>query len=312
MSKEAVLIVDGNNIAWRAAAVIERDRFKDEGDHLSLGLLDVMLNKRMREMQERDGYSVVVPMVAFDAGKQDINNDAKINRFTYYQQYKANRKDTGEDPEKTEFNALREQWKDRWRDQLLDQGIAVVEHPCVEGDDILSYGSHLIAHRTDANVDVALWTVDKDLMQCVNDDESHRVIMYRKRFSKDPVTGRKTSEERMVNGTEVMNEKGVPPEKVRMQLALAGDSADDYKGVKGYGGVRGVKLVNVSQNIDDLRARLCADLQAKKTPPSDDELASYVSDLDRNWTLAGCGRDWMPTSAITGVELGVHHVLNQL
>jgi 5'-3' exonuclease len=309
MSKRAILVIDGNNIAWRAASFIPLERFREEGDGLSTSLLDHMLSKRMREMAD-DGYDSVIPFMAFDAGYKPIINDAKVNRYELFKTYKANRKDDHKDPDVTELNHLRSLWKNHWRDSLLDQGVVVVEHPCVEGDDIISYASDLISHSTGEDTDVAIWTVDKDLMQCVSDDPSHKVIMYRKRLSK--VNGKTVSEERLVDGAEVLSEKGVPPEKVRMQLALAGDGADDYAGIKGYGGKLGIKIVNASDGINDLKENLKISLSSKKNPPSDEELKSIDDALIRNWTLAGCGKDWMPTTAQRGVEVGVDHILNAL
>jgi 5'-3' exonuclease len=309
MADTAVLIVDGNNIAWRAASVIDLERFRSEGDDLSLDLLDRMLAKRMREMQS-DGYDRVIPLIAFDAGYKPIVNDAKVDRYAFYDTYKANRKDDGSDPDKTELNHLRSKWKNRWRDHLLDTGDVVIEHPCVEGDDIIAYSSELVSGQTGSNVDVAIWTVDKDMMQLIDDDPDSRVIMYRKRSA--VVNGRRTSMEKLVDTAEVLKEKGVPPEKVRMQLALAGDSADDYAGIRGYGGKLGVQIVNASDGIADLTENLMISLRSRKNPPSESDLKIIKSDLMRNWTLAGCGKDWMPSTAIQGVELGVDHILSSL
>lgn len=301
---KAVLLVDGNNIAWRAAAVVGLDRFREAGDDLSLKLLDNMLNKRERGMAD-DGYTVVCPVVTFDAGPGDIVNDAKVDRWSYYDGYKANRVDDHTDPDRTEMNHLRTIWKDRWRDSLLSREIPVVEHECVEGDDLMSYGSVLAADAP--GVDAAIWTSDKDLMQCVDDRPDHKVIMYRKRTIRQD--GRRRSVERLVDGKEVVAEKGVPPSKVRMQLALVGDGADNYPGISGYGGKLGLKLVNQADDIHDLK-KLLADSLSKKG--RDDEVEQDLATLERNWTLAGCGRDWMPTTAAQGTELAVNKALTYL
>lgn len=306
-SHRAVLLVDGNNIAWRAASVISLERFMEEGDDLSLQLLDNMLSKREREMAD-DGYTEVSPLVTFDAGYGEISNDAKIDRYSFYEEYKANRKDDHTNPERTELDRLRTNWKNRWRDALLDRGVPTVEHKCVEADDLMSYGADIASAAE--GVDAAIWTADKDLMQCVRDDEDRKTIMYRLRAV--TVKGKRKMVERLVDGNEVMNEKGVPPEKVRMQLALAGDTADNYAGIKGYGGKLGLKLVNKANDIQDLVRLLKDSMESKKNPPSSEEVDKSISDLMRNWTLAGCGRDWMPSSSAEGVELAVDRALSVL
>ena len=308
--KRAVLIVDGNNISWRASFVIGQERFLEVGGDMNTDMLSTMLNKRMNDMGEHDGYRDVIPLLTFDIGYQRINNDSIVNRRRLLESYKANRKDDHSDPDVTAMNHLREEWMRSWKTRLCNDGIVVIEHPCVEADDIMAYAADILSGETDSSIDVAIWTADKDLMQCVRDDPESRVIMYRRRTI--TVNGKKTSEERLVDSNEVMMEKGVPPDKVRMQLALAGDSADDYAGIKGYGGKLGVRLVNASDSIEDLTQQINENLASRKNPPSDEEVEDIDATLMRNWTLAGCGRDWMPSTAQVGVELGVEHILSSL
>ena len=306
---QAILIVDGNNIAMRAGSIIEDSKWLDSGaDGIPITSLQNMLNKRIREMKDYDGYEDVRPLITFDVGKGSSTiSDAKINRWDYYNNYKANRVDDHTDPWKTKIRHEQSKWKDKWLASLQDEGHAVCYHPNVEADDFMSLTADLVYHHTNGKTTAAIWTMDKDLMQCVSDD--HNVIMYRKRGH----------DEVYVNEDEVIREKGVPASKIRALLALQGDAADDYKGVSMYGGKRGLKVVNSSNGTyQDLLDKLMVDEKdrlAKKIKNGEinwNEFSDSVeAQLKRNWDLAGCGRDYMPSSAVIGAEMSVNYALDE-
>lgn len=312
--KTAILVMDGNNIAFRAASIVEDEAFlRETGEKMSLGMLDNMLAKRMREMRIIDGYDKVIPVAAFDAGNAVAtdHDDAKVNRWKLFDEYKADRRDDHTDPVKTQIRLEHSVWKNRWAESLLEQGIAVCQHPGVEADDLMTFMSGELAKLTGSDVTTALWTMDKDLMQNVSDDEDNRVIMYRKRRGEGEV---------LVDEAEVVKEKGVPACKIRAQLTLQGDHADGYSGVKMYGGKRGLTVINQSDgSYEDLLDKLMLDEKIRlKNKLSRGEMdweqfaAETEAQLEKNWELAGCGADYMPSSAIMSAELAVDHALGEL
>lgn len=117
--------------------------------------------------------------------------------------------------------------------QPLEQALAamgVVVWPMVEleADDALASAAHLAA--LDARVQkVCIWTVDKDLAQCVRED---RVVQM----------DRKAKAMRDANG--VVEKFGVAPALIPDFLALVGDTADGYPGLEGIGKVSAARLVN--------------------------------------------------------------------
>jgi DNA polymerase-1 len=275
------LIIDGNNISFRASSVIPPSRLIN--DDINTGLLWGMLRKRTRIITEETDETDVVPIFTFDAEPDPtVNNDAVINRYSFDNAYKANRKDTGDDPARTELDKARAAWRGKWINEIMDQGYPLVQYPYTEADDIIAYISERLSSLLTGNT-IGIWTMDKDLMQCVNDDK--HVCMYR--YSK--------GSEVTVDEQEVIHEKGLPASKIRMQLALQGDSADNYPRVKGYGGKRGLALLNQADSIDDIIAAI----------------PEYEDQLRFNWTLAGIGKDYMPTSAIKASEFALEHIINK-
>jgi 5'-3' exonuclease len=101
------------------------------------------------------------------------------------------------------------------------RGLGVVVWPMVEfeADDALAAAATMAA--ADPRVDrVMVCTPDKDLAQCVRGD---RIVQF----------DRRTQEVRNTDG--VRQKFGVPPESIPDWLALVGDSADGYPGLRGWG-----------------------------------------------------------------------------
>src|SRR4051794_31134818 len=88
----------------------------------------------------------------------------------------------------------------------------------LEADDALASAARVAA--ADDRVDrVVIWTVDKDLGQCVGG----KVQQYdRKR-------------EQFLDADAIVVKSGVPPASVPDYLALVGDSADGFPGLPGWG-----------------------------------------------------------------------------
>ncbi|HKD19825.1 MAG TPA: 5'-3' exonuclease H3TH domain-containing protein [Thermoanaerobaculia bacterium] len=112
-------------------------------------------------------------------------------------------------------------------DALAAMGVAVWPMIELEADDGLASAAAIAAR--DARVEkVCIWTPDKDLAQCVRGD---RVVQ----------VDRKSGAIRDAEG--VRARFGVPPERIPDYLALVGDSADGYPGVRGWGPKTAARLI---------------------------------------------------------------------
>ena len=115
----------------------------------------------------------------------------------------------------------------------LEQALAamgVVVWPMIEleADDALASAARIAAD--DPRVEkVCIWTVDKDLAQCVRGD---RVVQMDRRAN-------------TIRDAEGVRKKfGVEPALIPDFLALVGDAADGYPGVSGIGAVTATQLLN--------------------------------------------------------------------
>ena len=114
----------------------------------------------------------------------------------------------------------------------LEEAIAamgVVVWPMIEleADDALACAARIAA--ADSRVDqVCIWTTDKDLAQCVQGD---RVVQI----------DRRSKEVR--DAAAVRAKFGVEPALIPDFLALVGDAADGYPGLRGYGKVTAARLL---------------------------------------------------------------------
>ncbi len=104
-------------------------------------------------------------------------------------------------------------------DALRAMGIATWAMVELEADDALACAAH-IASQDPRVQKICIWTPDKDLAQCVRGD---RVVQ----------VDRRSNVVRDADG--VRAKYGVPPELIPDYLALVGDTADGYPGIKGIG-----------------------------------------------------------------------------
>ncbi len=137
---------------------------------------------------------------------------------------------------------------DLWRDYKTSEGIepvllaqfhpleqalaamGVVVWPMVEleADDALASAAH-IASKNRRVEKVCIWTVDKDLAQCVDGD---RVVQVDRRGKK------------ILDAEGVRQKFGVTPALIPDFLALVGDAADGYPGLPGIGRVTAAQLLS--------------------------------------------------------------------
>ena len=130
--------------------------------------------------------------------------------------------------------ALRAQFEPL-EDALRAMGVAVWAMVELEADDALA-SAGAIASR-DARVQkVCIWTPDKDLAQCVRGD---RVVQVDRRSNV------------IRNAAGVRTKFGVDPEFIPDYLALVGDAADGYPGIKGIGAKGASTLIARYGKIED-------------------------------------------------------------
>ncbi|HWP13180.1 MAG TPA: 5'-3' exonuclease H3TH domain-containing protein [Ramlibacter sp.] len=111
---------------------------------------------------------------------------------------------------------------------LAAMGVAVWPMIELEADDALATAARLADEDERVKL-VRIWTPDKDLAQCVRGD---RVLQVDRR-SKN------------IRGANDIREKfGVEPALIPDFLALVGDAADGYPGIKGIGAVGAARLLN--------------------------------------------------------------------
>jgi len=125
-------------------------------------------------------------------------------------------------------------------DALAAMGVVVWPMVEFEADDALAAAAHLSA-RSKRVEKVCIWTPDKDLAQCVSGD---RVVQIDRR--KDEIR----------DEAGVRAKFGVLPEFIPDYLALVGDSADGYPGIKGLGARTAATLINRHGHIEDFPAEI--------------------------------------------------------
>ena len=125
-------------------------------------------------------------------------------------------------------------------DALVAMGVVVWPMIEFEADDALAAAACLAAKDTRVEK-VCIWTPDKDLAQCVVGD---RVVQI----------DRRKNEIRDAEG--VRAKFGVPPEFIPDYLALVGDAADGYPGIKGLGPRTAASLIGRFGRIEDFPSEI--------------------------------------------------------
>jgi 5'-3' exonuclease len=105
----------------------------------------------------------------------------------------------------------------------------------LEADDALASAAEIASH--DPRVQkICIWTPDKDLAQCVRGD---RIVQVDRRSKL------------IRNAAGVRSKFGVDPELIPDYLALVGDAADGYPGVKGIGAKGAASLLTRYGKIEE-------------------------------------------------------------
>src|SRR3989441_2947384 len=123
---------------------------------------------------------------------------------------------------------------------LVAMGVVVWPMIEFEADDALAAAAHLAAR--DKKVEkVCIWTPDKDLAQCVVGD---RVVQIDRRKNE------------IRDAPAVRAKFGVAPEFIADYLALVGDAADGYPGIKGLGPRTAASLIGRFGRIEDFPSEI--------------------------------------------------------
>jgi 5'-3' exonuclease len=111
---------------------------------------------------------------------------------------------------------------------LAAMGVAVWPMVELEADDALASAAQ-IASGNEGVQKICIWTPDKDLAQCVRGD---RIVQVERRTQKTR------------NAEGVREKFGVDPVLIPDLLALVGDAADGFPGIRGIGPITAARLLN--------------------------------------------------------------------
>jgi 5'-3' exonuclease len=120
-------------------------------------------------------------------------------------------------------------------DALRAMGVAVWAMVDLEADDALASAAEIASHDTRVEK-ICIWTPDKDLSQCVCGD---RIVQVDRRSNT------------IRNAAGVRSKFGVDPWLVPDYLALVGDAADGYPGIKGIGAKGAASLLTRYGKLED-------------------------------------------------------------
>jgi 5'-3' exonuclease len=126
---------------------------------------------------------------------------------------------------------------------LAAMGVVVWPMVELEADDALASAAHLAAKNKRVQK-VCIWTPDKDLAQCVVDE---RVVQVDRRSG-------------AIRDEDAIRAKfGVAPAFIADYLALVGDAADGYPGIRGLGPRTAANLINHHGHIEQFPAGVLKD-----------------------------------------------------
>ncbi len=216
LKKEKIVLIDSNNIAYRAFFALPDTITTSSGiiTNAVLGFTNMILKLA-------DDLKPDTIICAFDSKGPTF-------RHKMFDQYKIHRK--------------------KMPDELIHQipmikqvmqafNIACIEKEGMEADDILA---SLAKTASETYKQTIIVTGDKDMLQMVSDDIK---VLSTKRSITDTI---------IYDGDGVEKKLGVRPDKVRDLLALMGDSSDNIPGVPGIGPKTAVKLIKQFGNMESI------------------------------------------------------------
>ncbi|MBV9701074.1 MAG: flap endonuclease [Candidatus Eremiobacteraeota bacterium] len=129
---------------------------------------------------------------------------------------------------------------------LRAMGVALWAMVDLEADDALASAA-AIASRDPRVERVCIWSPDKDLAQCVRGD---RIVQVDRRSKA------------VRDAAEVRSKFGVDPERIPDYLALVGDAADGYPGIKGIGAKGAAAMIARYSEIERFPPEVLGDQRA--------------------------------------------------
>ena len=225
-----LLAIDGNSLLFQAYHAFYKANLTTR-DGFPTGALKGFFTKFLDLLKQQPTHV----LVAFDVHQPTFRHER-------YSDYKLGRKAPDEDLKK-QMPVVRE--------ILRSMGVAVVECPRYEGDDILG----TFARRAEADgMDTLIATGDRDAFQLITD---HTRIYY-------------TKDNSIVDAAALRERYGLTPDRMRDLKALMGDSSDHIPGVAGVGEKTALKLLeeygdleNVLSHASEVKGKLGERLTAE-------------------------------------------------
>lgn len=214
------LLIDGNNIVFRAYYAFHNQRLKTS-DGMPTGALYGFLRMMLKMLKDRQPDLVAV---AFDTSRDTF-------RRRMYPEYKAKRKPTPPD--------LLEQLPLAHK-AVAALNIKVMTRDDYEADDLIGSAAKDLAK----NYKVTVVTGDRDLLQLIDDNVLVELCQ------------KGVSDTRVVDIAEFNREYGFDPAGIIELKALMGDSSDNIPGVKGIGEKKGMALIQQFKTIEKLYSSL--------------------------------------------------------
>ncbi|HAE40966.1 MAG TPA: DNA polymerase I [Candidatus Riflebacteria bacterium] len=210
------LLIDGNNIVFRAYYAFQNQRLKTSAG-MPTGALYGFLRMLLKMLKDRQPDLVAV---AFDTSRDTF-------RRRLYPEYKAKRKPTPPD--------LLEQLPLAHK-AVAALNIKILTRDDYEADDLLGSAAKSLgkSHR------VTVVTGDRDLLQLIDDNILVELCQ------------KGVSDTREIDTAEFNKEYGFDPAGIIELKALMGDSSDNIPGVKGIGEKKGLALIQQFKTIANL------------------------------------------------------------
>ena len=209
-----LLAIDGNSLLYQAYHAFFKANLTTR-DGFPTGALKGFFTK-LSELLKLEPSHV---LVAFDVHQPTFRHER-------YADYKLGRKPADEDLKK-QMPVVRE--------LLKEMGIAVVECPRYEGDDVLGTFSRM-AERED--LDTLIATGDRDSFQLITE----RTKIY---YTKD---------NSVVDAAALREKYGLTPDRMRDLKALMGDASDHIPGIAGVGEKTALKLLETYGDLEGVLA----------------------------------------------------------
>jgi DNA polymerase-1 len=216
-----ILIIDGNNLAYRAFHTPQGDLTTKQGE--PTGVILGFINSLKGLLEKFPNTTRIINI--FDGGKAKWRKEL-------YPEYKANRS-YGKDPEeKAKFDGLFKQI-DVLNDNLHLIGVHSIKVSGWEADDIISRVCKLLGEESKPGIVV---TSDKDMLQLISDN----------------ITVYSPYRDRLIGNSNFLEETGVSKEAYIGYRSLVGDTSDNIIGVQGIGEKTAKNLMSQYGHIDNI------------------------------------------------------------